>query len=214
MPKKNLVEIVCVIDRSGSMEAIKSDAIGGFNKFLDAQKKLPGEAKMTLVLFNHDYGVIQSGVDIQNTSLFNEKTYVPAGTTALLDAVGRTIDDTGKRLADTPEVNRPEKVIFAILTDGLENASKDYAREKIRGMIKHQREKYGWEFIYLAANQDAFAEAEKLSIDPNMAYNFAADSDGIKDAMGVMCCSIAELREAPEKVRMPRAKPGKTNKKE
>jgi hypothetical protein len=213
MSKKNLVEIICVIDRSGSMEAIKSDAIGGFNTFLDAQKKLPSEAKMTVVLFNHGYKFIQKGTDIRDVPPFDQKTYVPEGTTALLDAVGRTIDDTGKRLADTPEGERPEKVIFAILTDGLENASKDYAREKIHGMIKHQRENYAWEFIFLAANQDAFAEAEKLCIDRNMAYNFAADSDGIKDAMEVMCCSVAEFRAAPEKVRTSGVRQGKTNKK-
>ncbi len=203
MPKKNLVEIVCVIDRSGSMADIRSDAVGGFNMFLEAQKKLPGEAKMTVVLFNHTYGVIQNGSDIQAVKPFNSQTYVPDGTTALLDAVGRTIDDTGKRLANTPEGERPEKVIFAILTDGLENASQDYTREKIRGMIKHQREQYAWEFIFLAANQDAFAEAEKLCIDRSMAYNFEADGDGVRKAMDVMCCSVAEFRGAPFEVRAP-----------
>jgi hypothetical protein len=199
MPKKNLVEIICVIDRSGSMEAIKSDAIGGFNTFLDAQKKLPGEAKMTVVLFNHGYKFIQKGTDIQDVPPFDQKTYVPEGTTALLDAVGRTIDDTGKRLADTPEGERPEKVIFAILTDGLENASKDYTREKIHEMIKHQRENYAWEFIFLAANQDAFAEAEKICIDRSMAYNFEADGDGVRKAMDVMCCEVSAFRVSARK---------------
>ena len=94
-------------------------------------------------------------------------------------------------------------MIFAILTDGLENASQDYTREKIRGMIKHQREQYAWEFIFLAANQDAFAEAEKLCIDRSMAYNFEADGDGVRKAMDVMCCSVAEFRGAPFEVRAP-----------
>jgi hypothetical protein len=194
MPSKNLVEIVCVIDRSGSMADIRSDATGGFNTFLEIQKRLPGEAKMTLVLFNHNCEVVYSRADLREVKPFSAETYVPDGTTALLDAVGRTIDDIGKMLAHTLEDERPGKVIFAILTDGLENSSKDYTRQRIYEMIRQQRTKYAWEFIFLAANQDAFEEAEKLCIDRNRAHNFVADSDGIKSAMHVMCESVEELR--------------------
>ncbi len=194
MPKKNLVEIVCVIDRSGSMADIRSDAVGGFNTFLETQKKLPGEAKMTLVLFNHNSEVLCSRADLRTVKPFTTETYMPDGTTALLDAVGRTIDDVGKALANTPEAERPGKVIFAILTDGLENASKDYTRPRIYEMIREQRAKYAWEFLFLAANQDAFAEAEKLCIDRNSAHNFAADSEGIMCAMERICESVSEYR--------------------
>ncbi len=194
MPKKNLVEIVCVIDRSGSMADIRSDAVGGFNTFLETQKKLPGEAKMTLVLFNHNYEVLYSRADLQVVNPFTRETYVSDGTTALLDAVGRTIDDVGKILANTPEDERPENVIFAILTDGLENASKDYTRPMIYEMIGQQRAKYAWEFLFLAANQDAFEEAEKLCIDRSRAHNFVADSEGIMCAMNRICECVSEYR--------------------
>ena len=194
MPKNNLVEIICVIDRSGSMADIRSDAVGGFNTFLEEQKKLPGEAKMTIALFNDSCEVVQEGVDLQAVQPFDAKTYVPDGTTALLDAVGRTIADTGKRLARATDSERPEKVIFAILTDGLENSSRKYSRQKIYDMIRHQRDKYSWEFVFLAANQDAFEEAEKLGMDKSRAYNFAADSEGVKDAMHLMCCEVSSFR--------------------
>ncbi len=194
MPKKNLVEIVCVIDRSGSMADIRSDAVGGFNTFLETQKKLPGEAKMTLVLFNHNCEVLYNRADLRSVNPFTRDTYVPDGTTALLDAVGRTIDDVGKKLANTPADERPEKVIFTILTDGLENASKDYTRPRIYEMIREQRAKYTWEFLFLAANQDAFDEAEKLCIDRNNAHNFVADSEGIMCAMDRICECVSEYR--------------------
>lgn len=172
MANTELTEIVCVIDRSGSMADIKKDAIGGFNTFLTEQKKVPLPACLTLTLFNHDYEIVHSGRNLQEIQPLTEQSYVPAGTTALLDAVGRTIDDIGKRLASTPEDQRPGKVLFVILTDGLENASKDYKKEKVRELIKHQQEKYGWRFEFLAANMDAFAEASALHI-PN-SINFQA----------------------------------------
>lgn len=138
----SLTEIICVIDRSGSMGAIRSDAIGGFNTFLRDQQQESGTARMTLVLFDHEYEIRYDAVPLQEVEPLDTTTYVPRGTTALLDAVGRTIDDVGKRLADTDESERPAQVIIAILTDGLENASSDYSWERVSKMIEHQREKY------------------------------------------------------------------------
>lgn len=171
-------EIACVIDRSGSMNDIRSDAIGGFNAFLRDQKSVAGECKLTLVLFNHEYSIVHDGVNLQDVPELTEQTYVPSGTTALLDAVGRTVDTIGGRL--DKQADKPKKVIVVILTDGMENASKDYTRSRVAEMIKHQQEKYSWEFIFLAANQDAFSVGGALNIKTANTVPFAANSAGTK----------------------------------
>lgn len=180
--RADLTEIAFVLDRSGSMNPIAADAIGGFNTFLASQQALPGEARLTLVLFDHEYLVVHDNVAIRQVPPLDAKTFVPRGMTALLDAVGRTIDDVGVRLAATPEEQRPAKVIVAILTDGQENASRDYTFAKVAGMIKHQQEKYSWEFLFLAANQDAIAAAGALSIGAKDAIAFQATGQGIRNA--------------------------------
>ena len=192
--KDRLVEIACIVDRSGSMQAITSDAIGGFNSFLDSQKREPGSARLTLVLFDHEYEVVHDSVDIQQVPPLNETTYQPRGTTALLDAIGRTIDDIGKRLSGTPKDRQPGLVIVAILTDGMENASRDYDYDRISKLIAHQHEKYAWEFIFLAANQDAIASAGKLSINANDAHSYQADSPGIHAAYSRMSDAVLHKR--------------------
>ena len=187
----NLTEIVCIVDRSGSMSSVREDAVAGFNSFLGDQKKQPGDANITLVLFNDGYEVVHDGRPIAGVDPLNDQTYVPDGCTALLDAVGRSIDDVGKRLAATPEDERPGKVIVAILTDGLENASTDYTRERVFEMISHQHETYSWEFIFLAANQDAIAEGGKIGIKSDNSMNFAASGEGTKEAC--LCMSDAVM---------------------
>src|SRR5580693_1330174 len=159
-----LTEIAIVLDRSGSMASMAKEAIGGFNGFLDSQQKLPGDARLTLVLFDHEHIVKYDERPIKDVSPLDEHTYEPRGTTALLDAIGRTINTIGERLDKTPEPERPGKVIIAILTDGLENASQEFKPKQIRSMIEHQREKYSWEFIYLGANQDAIEVGETMGI--------------------------------------------------
>ena len=181
--KQNYQEIICIIDRSGSMETIKSDAIGGFNSFIEGQRKFSGEAALTLVLFNEDYRVLYDRKDLQTVPFLNSDTYVPGGTTAMLDAIGRTIDSVGERLNETPEEERPEKVIVSILTDGLENASEEYTYEQVGARIKRQQENYKWEFIFLAANQNAVASASRISINEKDAVDFEATPDGICKAM-------------------------------
>ena len=187
-------EIVVIVDRSGSMQAIREDAIGGFNTFLEEQKKVPGNANLTLVLFNHEYQLVHSSTPLDKVPALDNKTYVPSGTTALLDAVGRTIDDIGRRMADMAESARPSKVIVAILTDGMENASKDYKRERIFEMISHQRDKYQWEFFFLAANQDAMQSGVSMGVATTNTMGYAATPDGTKTAYRGMSSSVTKSR--------------------
>ena len=192
--KEDLSEIICIVDRSGSMNAILDDAIGGFNAFLNAQKSQPGEAKLTLILFDHEYQTVHQAVDIQQVEPLDRETYVPRGSTALLDAVGKTIDAVGERLAVTPESERPSQVIVSILTDGHENASESYSKAKVAEMIKHQTDKYSWVFEFQAANMDAFAAAEELSISRDHVVQFDATSEGVREAFSTSSARISAMR--------------------
>ena len=180
--KQGLTEIVCVLDRSGSMGSIIGDAIGGFNSFLEDQKKEDGDANITVALFDNHYELLHDNVDIQKVEEITRAQYSPRGTTALNDSIGRTIDSVGSRLADTDESERPEKVIVAVLTDGYENASREYSADRIKEMISHQEDKYNWQFIYLAANQDAFAVGQGLGFDMHNSVDFNATAKGAKMA--------------------------------
>lgn len=193
---ENLTEIVCVLDRSGSMETIQQDAIGGFNQFLTEQQEQEGDARMTVVLFNHGYRILHDGADIQGVEPLSSETYRPGGTTALLDAVGRTIDDVGERLAETPEEGRPSKVIFVILTDGMENASQEYDYNRVKEMVGHQSDVYNWEFIFLGANIDAVAVAGSLNIKASHAVNYSADSLGTSEAFGKVRYAVSTYRHS------------------
>ncbi len=191
---KNLTELICIIDRSGSMQSIRDDAIGGFNAFLNEQKKVPGNACLSLVLFDHEYTPVYSNTPLSDVPELTPKSYVPRGTTALYDAVGRTLNETGARLASLIEEERPDKVMVIILTDGLENSSKEFTHKQIAEMIEHQRTKYSWEFIFLAANQDAMLAAKNMNISTGNALNFAASGDGIKAAYKRMSLATAFYR--------------------
>ena len=191
----DLTELVCVIDRSGSMKSIQMDAIGGFNAFLDSQKALPGDAYLTLVLFDHDYERVLDGVSIAEVSPLTVETYVPRGTTALLDAVGRTLVDVADRISTTPKEERPESVLVCILTDGMENASSDFTRDRVRTLIEEKQREQGWEFQFLAANQGAFAEAGRLGIDRSDSAGFVADAAGTARAFAVIGERSSRLRE-------------------
>jgi uncharacterized protein YegL len=184
MPKKNHAEIICILDRSGSMQSIASDAIGGFNTFIEEQKKVPGTASVSLVLFDNEYLKIYENKNLNEVETLTAETFIPRGMTALLDAVGRTINTVGERLSQTPEEDRPEKVMVCILTDGLENASTEFTKNKIKEMITHQREKYSWEFAFLGANQDAFAEAGAIGISQVYTASFLSTEEGTRKAYG------------------------------
>jgi len=186
--------IVCVIDRSGSMASVVDDAIGGYNTFLEMQKALPYPAKWSLVLFDHEYEMVERSLPIALALPLDKVRFHPRGTTALLDAIGRTIDDTGKVLAGLPESERPNKVLVAILTDGQENASKDYTRERIGAMIEHQRTIYQWEFLFLAADQDAIGAATRLSIPAQNAVNYSNTKAGNQAAFEKLSNSTARYR--------------------
>jgi uncharacterized protein YegL len=174
MPKQGLTEIVCVVDRSGSMGIVKQDAIGSFNSFVEDQKKAPGEAIFSLTLFNTTYELRHNGVPINDVPGFTESTYFPNGATALLDAVGKTIDEVGERLSKAEEKDRPERLVFVILTDGEENSSKEYSRKQVMEKIQHQTDVYKWEFVFLAAGKEAFSEALKIGIKARNISSYAA----------------------------------------
>lgn len=148
---QNLTEIAFVMDRSGSMETMKTEAIVAFNQFLKDQRELPGEARLTLVLFDTEFLKPYDNVPIEKVPDLDERTYVPRAGTALLDAMGMTIDAVGKRLAKTPEAEMPGKVIIACMTDGEENSSQQYRNEQVAAMIEHQQQRYSWEFVFLGA---------------------------------------------------------------
>jgi len=191
---ENLTEIICVLDRSGSMTKTKEDAIGGFNTFLEEQKEVEGEATMTLVLFDTAYDIIEDGTDIQEVSPLDDTTFVPRGMTALYDAVGRTIDSVGVRLSKTAEKDRPGKVIFVILTDGAENSSREYTGLRIKDMITHQSETYQWEFLFLGANINAELVAGDMGIAKGSAVTYTADSHGTHKAYNSVGQAVRSYR--------------------
>ena len=191
---KDMTSIHCVIDRSGSMGPLQDDAIGGFNKFLDEQKKVPGEAEISIALFDDQYDIIANGVKIKDAQPFTHATYVPRGMTALYDAIGKTMNEAGTRFSNMPESERPNKVLFIILTDGQENSSKEFTKDKIFEMIKTQKEKYNWEFIYLGANQDAMAVGGSIGIGANNCMSYTNDSAGTSKAYATVSCCTSNFR--------------------
>ena len=174
--KKNLTELVFILDRSGSMSGLEDDTIGGFNAMIEKQKREPGEAYVSTVLFDNISEVIHDRVDIQRIEPLTRNQYYVRGSTALLDAVGCAIHHIGNVHKYAREEDRPEKTLFVITTDGMENASGKYSYEKVRSMIERQKEKYGWEFIFLGANIDATKEAARFGIRADHAANYNADS--------------------------------------
>lgn len=179
--KSGYSKIVFILDRSASMRSMKQTAIDGYNGFVTEQASLPGEADITLVLFNHRYER-QLAIPLHEAvgSPLDESSYAPAGTTALLDALGRSIVDIGNELSLLPEDQRPEKVIFAVMTDGEENASHDYKDSAdIAKMIQHQQDVYSWDFFFLGANMDALAQASAFGIKAGNAFTYTANNDGL-----------------------------------
>lgn len=160
------------------MEDMAKEAIGGFNSFLESHQKESGRAKLTLVLFDHEYIVAQDGRPVQEVQKLDANSYQPRGTTALLDAIGRTIKTVGERLSHTPEQERPRRVLIVVLTDGLENASKEFSLKQIHQMIQHQQDVYSWEFIFLGAGQDAIQVANSLGISDDHAVQFSETPEG------------------------------------
>ena len=175
---KNLTEIVYILDRSGSMGGLEEDTIGGFNSMMEKQKKADGEAIVSTVLFDDVCEVLHDRVPLDKIGKMTDEQYFVRGCTALLDAVGGAIRHIGNVHKYAREEDRPAKTIFVITTDGMENASKNYSYDKIRKMVKKQQKKYGWEFIFIGANIDAYAEAQRLGVRKDRAVNYVHDEIG------------------------------------
>lgn len=196
--KQGSTELVFILDRSGSMAGLEKDTIGGFNSMLERQKAEEGTCRITTVLFDHHEEILHDRIDIQAVRRMTAKEYQVGGSTALLDAVGRTIRKIGLVQKNSDPAYRAEKVLFVIITDGEENASREYTRTKVRQMIHHQQEKYRWEFIFLGANIDAADAAEHLGIRRDRAQNYHADKVGIDLNFTVMSEAVSKFRQTAE----------------
>lgn len=196
--QENLTKIVAILDRSGSMQKVQADTIGGFNNFIEEQKKVPGEATITLIQFNGNYETTYADVPLNHVAPLSIETYKPSGWTALNDALAATINDVGTKLAATKEENRPSKVIFLIMTDGEENYSKLFignaGLKKLNEMVKHQQEKYSWAFSFIGANIDSFATAQSYGIDSKYAINYIHSGIGTANAFKTLSRGTAALR--------------------
>ena len=201
--KNNYSEIAFVLDRSGSMESCREAAIEGFNRFLAEQQKVEGLAKLSLVLFDDEYLLAANALPVAEVLPLDDQTFVPRGTTALLDAIGRTVDELGIRLAALPEADRPGEVIVAILTDGAENSSHQYTWNDIARVIKQQTEQYRWTFLFLGANQDAIATAAQMNIVAENAACYVADAAGVHASARTIGRKVSGIRRSLS----PRAKP-------
>lgn len=192
--KKELTEIVYILDRSGSMSGLESDTIGGYNAMLSQQKDAPGQALISTVLFDDRCEVLHDRLAIETVTPMSAEQYSVRGTTALLDAVGSAIHHIGNIHKYAREEDRPEKTIIVITTDGMENASYRYSYDQVKLMIERQKERYGWEFIFLGANIDALDVADRFGIGTDRAANYNADSEGTKLNYEVVSEAITNLR--------------------
>ncbi|MBO7703365.1 MAG: hypothetical protein J6S26_02875 [Solobacterium sp.] len=197
--KQNLTEIIFIIDRSGSMGGLESDTVGGYNSFLERQKE-DGNAIISTVLFNSESTVIHDRVPLENVKPMTRKDYLASGTTALLDALGGAIHHIGNVHKYAREEDVPEKTIVVITTDGMENASRRYSYEKVKQMVERQKEKYGWEFLFLGANMDAIAAAGRFGIEEDRAVRFHSDRKGT--AMNYMVVGEAVMNMRHSKARV------------
>lgn len=192
--KKNLTEMVFILDRSGSMQHLTDDTIGGFNSMIENQKKEEGEAFVTTALFDDQYELLHDHIDIKEIQPITNNEYYARGMTALLDAIGKTINSIGSRLSATPEDERPDKVIFVITTDGMENASREFVKSTVKDMIEHQQSKYSWTFMFLGANMDAVGEAASLGINTDFARTYTADTWGTQSVYSSVSNAMACAR--------------------
>ncbi len=198
MTKPGYTHIAVLLDRSGSMQGVQTDTIGGFNTFLAEQKQVPGDATVTLAQFSDRYEVTYADVPLAHVSNLTTKTYSPNGWTSLNDALAKLITDLGTKLASKPEHERPSKVTVLIMTDGQENTSKEYGGaaglKKVNEMVTHQKAKYNWEFVFMGANMDAFATAQSYGIGKGASINYASSSIGTSNAFKSMSRGLVGSR--------------------
>lgn len=189
--KDNLTDITIVLDRSGSMATVADDTKHGFDQFVKEQQECEGEANLTLVQFDTEYEFVHEGKNINDIPPLD---FHPRGMTALLDAMGKAIAQTGERLSKMSEEERPGKVVFVIFTDGQENSSKEFKKATVTGMIKNQTDNYKWQFVFLGANQDAIAEAGSFGINHMSAMSYAATGQGMGNTMSSTSKNINKFR--------------------
>jgi len=194
--------MVFILDRSGSMGGLEKDTIGGYNSLIEKQKKEEGEALVSTVLFDHEQEVLLDREPLDKVKNMTEDEYYVRGCTALLDAIGGAIHHIGNIHKYAREEDVPEKTIFVITTDGLENASKRYSYRDIKKMIKRQEEKYGWEFLFLGANIDVAKESDRLGIRQDRAVRYVNDSEGIELNYEVVGCAMSAMRVMPDSRKM------------
>ena len=191
MTDPTYTDITMVLDRSGSMQSIKDDTIGGFDAFIGEQRRLPGRCTVSLVQFDNVYEEVYTGRDLADVPSL---TLVPRGSTAMLDAIGRAVNATGARLAAMPEDRRPGTVIVGIMTDGLENASREFTYPMVKALIEQQEQVYGWTFMYMGANQDAIEVGASLGVARDRSLTYAGPK--VAAAMGAYSASVGTIREA------------------
>lgn len=199
--KKNLTELVFILDRSGSMAGLESDTVGGFNAMIDRQKKAEGEALVSTVLFDNASTVIHDRIDVQKIEPMTEKQYFVRGCTALLDAIGAAIHHIGNIHKYARSEDVPDKTMFVIITDGMENASHRYTAERVQQMIERQKGKYGWEFMFLGANIDAVKTAGRIGIRADRAVNYRSDGVGTRlnyEVVSEAVCHMRAYKAVPE----------------
>jgi len=196
--KKALTELVFILDRSGSMRGLEADTIGGFNSMIEKQKKEEGEALVSLVLFDNISEVICDRVPLDRIEKLNDKQYFVRGCTALLDAVGSSIRHIKKIRKTMAEDEIPEKTVFIITTDGMENASREYTYDKVKKMIANRKAKDNWEFIFLGANIDAVEVADRFGVSANRAMNYVCDKKGIKLHYEAVAGAVSAIRNTKE----------------
>ncbi len=194
--KKNLTEVVFILDRSGSMSGLESDTIGGFNSMITKQKKEEGEAYITTVLFDDKIETLHDRIEIGRVEPMNDSQYFTRGCTALLDAIGKTVNHISDIHRYAREEDRPEKTIFIITTDGLENSSREFTYDKIKKLLTKKQEKDGWEFLFLGANIDAIEVAGKMGISRDDACDYVCDEAGTALNFNVMSNVIGSVRRA------------------
>lgn len=192
--KPNLTHIIFIVDRSGSMDGIAADMIGGYNKFIETQKELPADCFVSFYQFDDIYEAVFERVALKDVKPLDKKTYQPRGCTALYDAMGRTIKNYGQYLSDLSEEERPERILVVAITDGLNNASREFDLDQVREMIKHQTEVYKWDFVFLGSNIDAWNAGQAMGVVPSSTLQFANTKGSVGSAFQSLSRNTRQYR--------------------